>query len=121
MASWIPTAEKKSRPGWEGAPNQQFVLKSSDSDSIRKRRSQLSSGGDAAADANTAEQREHLEQSRAYRFSRHRDTRGVYQRSRFHTSRIRHHTQRGFDRDRVERRKLGTGGIERSQSIGHSA
>src|SRR3989442_11362847 len=59
------------------------------------------------ADAVPPQQCEHLEEPRAYHFSRHRYTHGVNQRSRFHTTRIGGPAQHFFRRpglERVERR-----------------
>src|ERR1700694_241026 len=88
-------------------------------------RSKTSSGGNAEREPRrgkeplmhplTAEQGEDLEESRAYRFSRHCDPRGMNQRSCFHTSRLCDQPQSFLDRRGVELGKLGARGVERHE------
>ena len=68
----------------------------------------------------TAEQREHLEQSRAYRFTRTGNPHGMDERRRSHTARVGHRAQRGFRGHDVERGQLRERRVNRDQMLAHS-
>src|SRR5438445_3286209 len=67
-----------------------------------------------------ADEGEHFEQSRAYRFSRDCDTRGMNERSGFHTTRLGRSAQCGLDRDRIERGQRLERGRKREEMFPHS-
>ena len=65
-------------------------------------RAQWYCGRQPIQDAVAANERQHLEESRAYRFSRDRHTNGVDQRSRLHISRAGYRPHGRFRRDGIE-------------------
>src|SRR5689334_3725896 len=67
----------------------------------------------------TAEQREHIEETRAYRFSGDRYPDRVNERSRLHTALLRHTTQDRFERGRIERGRASERRVDRAQVLVH--
>jgi len=83
------------------------------------RRRQLGGSAQTRVDVVAANEGEHIEQTRAYRFARSCYTGGVDHSSRLHTTRLGRRAHRGFDRRRLERGQRGQRRIERQQMLAH--
>src|SRR5437868_4119778 len=76
-------------------------------------------GRDPLMCSRAADERDSLEEARAYRFSRHRHSAGVNERSGLHTARVRDRSQRRLERHRIECGDFGKRGVERLEMLVH--